>query len=741
MATKKYTVLGFDCPNCAQKTADKLEKLDGVNNAVINFTMQTMTVEYADDDCSAEQKCFELIKATEPDVELYEKGKEPKHEHHEHEHDHHHEHGEECRCGHKHHHEHGEECNCGHKHHHEHAHSHSHSHSHSHGEKKNIKKDLIISAVGVLLFLLTFIPNIPTVLSYILTYIGYILTAHEIILAVTKQRFGLDLLDENFLMLVASLGALLINERPEAFAVIIFYQIGEFCQDMAVDKSRKSITSLMNLRPDKVRIVKDGVETEVSPENAVVGDIMKIIPGEKIALDGIVTSGETTLDTSAITGESMPREIGVGNEILSGCINMNGVITAKITKPFGESTVSKILELVQNAGDKKAKAESFITKFARVYTPAVVVSAILLAVIGSIITHDVQSWIYRALTFLVVSCPCALVLSVPLGFFSAIGAGAKQGILIKGGNYLEALNSANAVLFDKTGTLTTGIFNVSDIIPAENVTKDELLLLAAIAESSSTHPIAKSIVNANKIKYDKQKITQYTEKTSLGVVAEYDNTTIITGSQKIMTDNNITVTAYDSAVVYVAANGKYMGAVLLEDEIKPDAKQTVDMLYESGIQKIVMLTGDNENAAYKVADKLGIDYRAGLLPQQKVEIAQEFSEKYNTVFVGDGMNDAPVLAAASIGMAMGGTGSDSAIEAADIVLMNDNPSLVCKSKIIAKKTRAVVMQNIVFALGIKLAILVLSAFGIAVMWEAVFADVGVALLAVLNSMRLLKAKY
>ncbi len=692
---KKYILNGLDCAHCAQKIADKVCALDGIESASINFPTKTMTVKYEGDVNTLEKKCFDVVLTTEPDVKIEQVEKK--------------------------------------------ANFHSHSHDDDDDEGISVK-DIILTVVGLALFGLTYIPGIPTVLFYIMVYAGYILVAHEIILNVIKKLKGFDIFDENFLMFVASLGALLTGEIPEAFAVVVFYQIGEFCQDYAVRRSRKSISSLMDIRPDKAVLVKDGVETTLSPDDVNVGDIIKVIPGEKVPLDGVVISGESMLDTSAITGESVLREAAVDDEILSGFINKTGVLTIKVTKPFGESTVSKILELVENSSEKKAKSENFITKFARIYTPAVCGSALLVAIIGGLITAEWTTWIYRALTFLVVSCPCALVLSIPLSYFSAIGAGAKQGILIKGGNYLEALEKANAVLFDKTGTLTTGKFVVASIDSVNGVSNEDVLKYAAIAESSSTHPIAKSIVSANSTAFDKSKITSYNEKSAFGVTAVYDQKTITAGSDKMMKELGIEVKSYDCAVVHVAVDSKYIGTICLADDIKTDAKQTIDNLKTVGISKIAMLTGDNENAAKSVANTLGIDYHAGLLPQDKVEYVEKYKNDYTTVFVGDGMNDAPVLASADISVAMGQAGSDSAIEAADIVLMNDKPSLLYKAKRLAHHTRVIVMENIVFALGVKLLILILAAVGVATMWAAVFADVGVALIAVLNAMRLLKIK-
>lgn len=712
--SKKYILEGLDCAHCAQKIADKLNKQPWVESATVNFASKTLSLKYKSDEPQFEQKCIDIVHSLEPDVTVIEKGKEHG-DHHSHSHEH-------CGCG----------C-CGHD-------EHSHGHSHEHGEEADYKR-IIISAAGLVLFGLSYLPFMPFGLKMILLYLGYVLTAHEIILSVIKKLKSFDIFDENFLMLVASLGAMIVGEHLEAFAVIVFYEIGEFCQDLAVHRSRKSISSLMDIRPDKARLITADGAKIVPPEQVNIGDIIEILPGEKIPLDGELIFGESSVDTSAITGESVPREVFVGDGVLSGCINKTGVIRIRASKLFGDSTVGKILELIENSGEKKSKSENFITKFARIYTPAVVGAAVLLAVIGGIFSGDFSTWIYRALTFLVVSCPCALVLSIPLSYFSAIGASAARGVLVKGGNYLEALCKVDNILFDKTGTLTTGSFNIGEIYPADGYTKDEVLLLAAIAESRSTHPIARSVCGANKLKFDEKKIGGYAEKSSFGVTAVYDGNTIVAGSAKIMGELNISVNDYGCAVVHVAQNGKFVGTICLVDDIKADAAQTVDELKANGVGNIIMLTGDNESAAKSVADKLKIGYHAQLLPQDKVKYVEQYARGGKTAFVGDGINDAPVLNMADIGIAMGQTGSDSAIEAADIVLMNDKPSLICKAMKIARRTRAIVTENIVFALGVKLIILMLSACGLAQMWLAVFADVGVALIAVLNAMRLLKMKY
>lgn len=731
---KKYVLDGLDCAHCAEKIADKLRKIDGVESAVINFTMKTLSLTYAEDAKGVEQACFAAIHALEPDVVIREKGA-PQADcasdvqvhggcggHH---------HGDHC---------HGDECCCDHDHD---GHDHDEHHAGRGKSPRFSSADAVkiaLTAAGLILLAISYIPALPAAVFYPVIFLGYALTAHRIIITVIRKLKSFDLFDENFLMFVASFGAMLIGEYLEAFAVIVFYEIGEMCQELAVKKSRNSIAELMDIRPDRARIKDDGGERMVPAQEVSAGDIIIINPGERIPLDGECISGETLVDTSAITGESTPKEIAVGDDMISGCMNISGVIGVRVARPFGESTVSRILELVENSSEKKAKTENFITKFARIYTPAVVGSAVLLGVLGALITGNVASWIHRALTFLVVSCPCALVLSIPLTYYSAIGAGAKSGILIKGGNYLEALRSVDTVLFDKTGTLTTGNFLVEKIMTAEGFEPEQVLLLAAAAESASSHPIARSITAANKRAIDREKLQSLTERASFGVRAIYDGDTVTVGSERSMSELGITPEPVIGAAVHVAVNGKYAGTICLADDIKPDATQTVSALRGLGVRRVVMLTGDNESAAMKVAQKLGIDYHAGLLPQDKVDCVERYGKDGKTAFVGDGMNDAPVLACADVGFAMGAAGADCAVEAADIVLMNDKPSLIVKAFGIARRTRRVVVQNIVLALGVKLAILILSAFGLANMWAAVFADVGVALIAVLNAMRLLAAK-
>ena len=575
---------------------------------------------------------------------------------------------------------------------------------------------------------------------------AYIIIGGKVLTKAFKNILKGQIFDENFLMSLATLVALIIGELPEAVGVMLFYQIGEFLQGIAVGKSRKSITSLMEIRPDYANL-KIGSEIKiVSPEDISVGDIIVVKPGEKVPLDGTVIDGMSMVDTSALTGESLLREVTVGEDILSGFINKNSVLTIKVNKEFGESTVSKILDLVENASTKKSKTENFITKFSKYYTPVVVICAVLIAIVPPIIIPgaDFNDWIYRGLVFLVISCPCALVLSIPLSFFSGIGFASKNGILIKGSNYLEALKDVDTVVFDKTGTLTKGVFNVIKI-EANGIDKDKLLEYAAVAEVNSNHPIAKSIISHyNKI-IDLNKIKSYEEIAAHGTKVIYNNEQILAGNEKLMKSENILYSKAKEVgtVVYIAVDQVYRGYIVISDEIKDDSMDAIKKLKNIGIKDVIMLTGDNEKVANNIANKLGVDkVYSNLLPNEKVEKLEEIYngklEKEKIIFVGDGINDAPVLARADIGIAMGGLGSDAAIEAADVVLMTDEPSKISTAIDIAKRTNKIVWQNIIFALGVKIIVLVLGAGGVATMWEAIFADVGVALIAVLNAMRAMR---
>ncbi|NYB72905.1 cadmium-translocating P-type ATPase [Sedimentibacter hydroxybenzoicus DSM 7310] len=601
---------------------------------------------------------------------------------------------------------------------------------------------LIISA---LFFVSGFIAE-GEVLKWILFLISYVLAGGDVVKRAIRNIFRGNVFDENFLMAIASIGAFLINEAPEGVAVMLFYQVGEAFQAYAVGESRKSIANLMNIRPDYAN-VKVGEElVKKDPDDVMVGDIIVIKPGEKVPLDGKVTEGVSLLDTSALTGESVPREVIAGSDILSGFINVNGLITVEVTKEFGESTVSKILDLVENASSKKSKSERFITKFARYYTPAVVIIAAILAIVPPLIIEGeiFKDWIYRSLSFLVVSCPCALVISVPLSFFGGIGGSSKKGILVKGSNYLEALAQAETVVFDKTGTLTKGVFNVREV-NAKDISEDELLKYAAYAENYSNHPISLSLKRAYNKEIVNDIIKDVEEIPGHGVSAVVGGKKILAGNEKLMVKENIGFSKENisGTVVHVAIDGDYAGYILIADEVKEDSAAAIKKLKELKIKQTIMLTGDNKQIGEETAKELGIDkVYTELLPVDKVEKIEEiiYNNKGKVAYVGDGINDAPVLARADIGIAMGGLGSDAAIEAADIVIMTDEPSKIATAINISKKTLRIATQNIVFAIGIKAFILLLSAAGYASMWAAVFADVGVTFIAVLNSFRALNVK-
>ncbi len=613
-------------------------------------------------------------------------------------------------------------------------------------DRKN-KNRLIRIAVSLLIFLPVFILDLCLSLNEFLvlalTLCSYLIVGYDVILKSLRNMKNLRFLDENFLMLVATVGAFAVREYLEAVAVMIFYQIGEFFQDYAVARSRKSIANLMDIRPESATVVSGEEEKVVDPEEIEIGDIIRIKAGEKIPVDGIVLNGTTNLDMKALTGESLPKEVAEGDEVLSGSINMDAVIEIRATKPYFDSTVAKILDLVQNVSGKKAKSENFITKFAAIYTPAVVLGAILLAVIPPCVDGLWQQWIFRALTFLVVSCPCALVISVPLSFFSGIGGASKEGILIKGGNYVEALNKANIFVFDKTGTLTKGEFEVVEVCAASDSSEEEVLRLAAAVEKSSNHPIARSILR--KVSDLPSDSFSVEEVAGCGLIATSEEMTLLVGNSKLLEQNGISfeVPSKEGSVVYVARNQKFLGSIVIADVPKEESYETIRLLNQIG--KTVMLTGDSSSVATNIAGRLGIqEVHSELLPQDKVkqieEIISSKKEKDVVCFVGDGINDAPVLMRSDIGISMGGIGSDSAIEASDVVLMYDRLDGILTAKRISKKTITIVWENIVFALGIKLLVLILSALGYANMWMAIFADVGVAVLAILNAMRCLKIK-
>lgn len=585
-------------------------------------------------------------------------------------------------------------------------------------------------------------------LQIALFIISYIIVGGDVVKRAVKNIFKGQVFDENFLMSIATIGAFFIGEYPEGVAVMLFYQVGELFQSYAVGKSRKSIASLMDIRPDYANVKKGDELVKVDPDEVQIGDIIVIKAGEKIPLDGKVIEGSSMIDTSALTGESVPREVEVGSDILSGCININGVIIAEVTKEFGESTVSKILDLVENASSKKSNSEQFITKFARYYTPVVVIIAVFLAIIPPLVIDGAtfSDWIYRALAFLVVSCPCALVISIPLSFFGGIGGASKKGVLVKGSNYLEALAETEIVVFDKTGTLTKGVFNVQEIHP-EGVSKEELLELTAHAESYSNHPISLSLKRAYSKEIDNGRISDVEEISGHGVIATVDGKKVMAGNIKLMKMMDIPYFKGEliGTIVHVAVNNKYIGYIVIADEVKEDSAQAIKELKAANIKQTVMLTGDNKSIGSKVAKELGLDkVYAELLPADKVEKLEELfsqkSKKGKLAFVGDGINDAPVLARADIGIAMGGLGSDAAIEAADVVIMTDEPSKIATTMKISKKTLKIAHQNIVFAIGIKIIVLILSAFGITTMWAAIFADVGVTIIAVLNAFRALNVK-
>jgi len=585
-------------------------------------------------------------------------------------------------------------------------------------------------------------------LQIALFIISYIIVGGDVVKRAVKDILKGQVFDENFLMSIATIGAFFIGEYPEGVAVMLFYQVGELFQSYAVGKSRKSIASLMDIRPDYANVKKGDELVKVDPDEVQIGDIIVIKAGEKIPLDGKVIEGSSMIDTSALTGESVPREVEVGSDILSGCININGVITAEVTKEFGESTVSKILDLVENASSKKSNSEQFITKFARYYTPVVVIIAVFLAIIPPLVIDGAtfSDWIYRALAFLVVSCPCALVISIPLSFFGGIGGASKKGVLVKGSNYLEALAETEIVVFDKTGTLTKGVFNVQEIHP-EGVSKEELLELTAHAESYSNHPISLSLKRAYSKEIDNGRISDVEEISGHGVIATVDGKKVMAGNIKLMKMMDIPYFKGEliGTIVHVAVNNKYIGYIVIADEVKEDSAQAIKELKAANIKQTVMLTGDNKSIGSKVAKELGLDkVYAELLPADKVEKLEELfsqkSKKGKLAFVGDGINDAPVLARADIGIAMGGLGSDAAIEAADVVIMTDEPSKIATTMKISKKTLKIAHQNIVFAIGIKIIVLILSAFGITTMWAAIFADVGVTIIAVLNAFRALNVK-
>ncbi len=612
-----------------------------------------------------------------------------------------------------------------------------------------MRKKGIKIIIALILFLLAMTINFNNeMITKVIFIIAYLIVGLEILKKALRNITRGKVFDENFLMSVATIGAFAIGEFPEAVAVMLFYQVGELFQSYAVDKSRKSISSLMNIRPDFANVEREEKIEKVDPDEVKIGEIIVVKPGEKVPLDGIVVEGKTSLDTKALTGESLPREIAENDEILSGSINLNGVIKIKVTKEYGESTVSKILDLVENASSKKSKSENFITKFAEYYTPIVVIIAVILAIVPPLLIKDAtfSDWLYRALSFLVVSCPCALVISIPLSFFGGIGGASKMGVLIKGSNYLEQLANTEIIVFDKTGTLTEGVFEVQKV-HAIDMSEEELLRITAYAENYSNHPISLSVKKAYNKEIDEKQILNTQEISGHGIVAKIGNQNVLVGNEKLMSENNIKITKCEEVgtILNVAVDGKYAGYILIADKIKKDSKNAIKSLKKNNIKQTVMLTGDRKNVGEHVAKELGLDkVYTELLPDGKVEkvesLLKEKSEKGKLAFVGDGINDAPVLALADIGIAMGGLGSDAAIEAADIVLMTDEPSKIVDAIHLSKKTMRIVKENIIFAIVIKVLVLVLSAFGLSTMWEAVFADVGVSIIAIINALRVLRVK-
>ena len=612
-----------------------------------------------------------------------------------------------------------------------------------------MKKKGIKIIIALILFIIAMLINFNSeIINKIIFLVAYIIVGFEIVRKALRNIIRGKVFDENFLMTVATIGAFGIGEFPEAVAVMLFYQVGELFQSYAVDKSRKSIANLMDIRPDFANIEKDGKIQKVDPDDVKIGDIIVVKPGEKIPLDGIVIDGNSSIDTKALTGESLPKEIEKGEEVLSGTINLNGVIKIKVTKEFGESTVSKILDLVENASSKKSKSENFITKFAAYYTPIVVIIALILAIIPPLLVKGASfsDWIYRALSFLVVSCPCALVISIPLSFFGGIGGASKMGILIKGSNYLEQLANTEIIVFDKTGTLTEGVFEVQKVSPVD-ISEEELLRITAYAENYSNHPISVSLKKAYNKQIDEKEIIKTEEISGHGIVAQIGNKEVLVGNEKLMKQKEIDYQKCDEigTILYIAINGKYAGYILIADKIKKDSIKAIKNLKKNNIKQTIMLTGDRKDVGESVAKELGLDkVYTELLPDGKVEkvetLLKEKTEKGKLAFVGDGINDAPVLAISDIGIAMGALGSDSAIEAADIVLMTDEPSKIVDAIYLSKRTMRIVKENIVFAIFIKVLVLILSAIGLSTMWEAVFADVGVSIIAIINALRVLKVK-
>ena len=702
-----FLLKGLDCPNCSAKIEKEVGELDGVQSSVVNLMKQTLTINVAQTSADTIASQIEtIVHSHEPDVEVSEIVQEsyiPEKK---------------------------QEAN----------------ESYNNEDKKLTVRLAIGAAIYAIGMALTVFAKVRLPIELAFLIVSYVILGGDVVWQAVRNISKGRVFDEHFLMSVSTIGAFVIGEYPEAVAVMLFYQVGEFFQSLAVKRSRKSISDLMDIRPDSATVRRNGELITISPENVSIGEIIIVKPGEKIPLDGVVLDGYSMLDTRALTGESVPRSVHKGDEALSGCMNQTGVLMIKTTKAFGESTASKIIDLVENASSRKAPTENFITTFARYYTPVVVILAAFLAILPPIILGGGWTeWIRRGFVFLVVSCPCALVISIPLTFFGGIGAASKRGVLVKGSNYLEALNNVSVIVFDKTGTLTKGVFNVTDILPANGFSKEQVLEYAAEAESFSNHPIAKSILAAYEKEIDQSVISDYKEISGYGISVMAGEKKVFAGNTKLMDTECIEYTTCEKAgtKVYLAVDGQYAGCILITDEVKPDSKKTISDLKHIGVEKTVMLTGDDEKIGKSVAEELQLDkYYAQLLPDQKVEKVELLDGKKRPgsklAFVGDGINDAPVLARADVGIAMGGLGSDAAIEAADVVLMTDEPSKLVDAIEVAKATKQIVMQNIVIALGIKSVFLILGALGIAGMWEAVFGDVGVTIIAVLNAMRILK---
>lgn len=716
----KLTLEGLDCANCGNKIENRVNQLKLVKEANLNFSTSQLSVTLYDASTKNETiaEINNIVSQLEPDVKVFEKLST------------HTVKKSSCQDG---------SCQ---------THDpHNNSPEISEGESrfKGFIKRYGTLLIGIILFLIISFGQWPAEL--LLYAISYLLIGKNVLTTAFRNIMRGEVFDENFLMMIATVGAFAIGEYPEAIAVMLFYEIGELFQGYAVNRSRKSISSLLDIRADHANLVINEGVKEVTPEEVAIDDVIIIKPGERVPLDGVVVEGESYLDTSALTGESVPRLVHVGEEVLAGCINTNTLIKVRVTSEYGDSTVARILELVENASSKKAQTEKFITKFARVYTPIVVFLAVAIAIIPSLIFKlDFSTWLSRALVFLVVSCPCALVVSIPLGFFAGLGGCSKQGVLVKGGNYLEALNHVETVVFDKTGTLTKGVFKVTQVHPVK-MTEDEFIQVAAYAESHSNHPIAQSIVATYGKEIKTEVLTNYEEIAGQGVKVQVDEKLVLIGNVTLMKSINLSVAEVDAigTIIHMAMDGEYKGYMVIADEIKESSKAAIAELKKRGVSKVVMLTGDHQSIANKVAKELGIDeVYSQLLPHQKVEHVEALlahkSAGKNLVFVGDGMNDAPVLARADIGVAMGGIGSDAAIEAADVVLMKDDPMALVDAIGKAKQTSRILYQNIIFALGVKISVMILGAFGIASMWAAVFADVGVTILSVMNSTRVLKRK-